>query len=156
MEITIIEEIKETDTFRTSYKGTVSYPESKTPSRDEITKKFAKKTGSKIELISVKDVTPLFGKSTSELLIYVYDSAVHMKKLEPSYVAKRNVAPVVEKKKEEAPKPVEEAPAETPAKEEPKVEEAPKEVAKPEEKPEAATPPEEAPKVEAKPEEKSE
>ena len=102
--------------------------EGTTPSRNEVVKEVAKKTGAKEELVVVREIKTSFGETTAKVTAFVYTDAKVMKDVEGKHMAKRHEVP--EKPAAEATPAA--APAETPV--EPAAEEAPAAEAPAEEK----------------------
>jgi len=102
-----------------------------TPSRKELKQRISALKSSKEELVSIDFVKQSFGEHIAKGRAFIYSSEERLKRVEPEFLAKREV----EKKKEASEEPAAEAPAEKKAGEE-KAEEVKEEKPAEEKKPE--------------------
>jgi len=68
-----------------------------TPSREELRKAVAGKTASKEELVVVRLIKTIFGKTKATIKAYSYDDVISMNKIETANMLKRQTKPQKEK-----------------------------------------------------------
>ncbi|MCX6709602.1 MAG: 30S ribosomal protein S24e [Candidatus Woesearchaeota archaeon] len=61
-----------------------------TPSRKELLSAIVSKSGSKPELVSIREIRQLFGGKKIQIKANIYKSEEQLKKIEPAYLSERN------------------------------------------------------------------
>ena len=83
MNITIKSQQKKPAMSREEVVAEVEFVGATTPKRDVMLEEFSKKLGKDKSTIAVKKIKTKFGSASANVLVYVYDSADDLKKIEP-------------------------------------------------------------------------
>lgn len=95
MDLKIIEEKKVSLLDRTEFKLEINF-EKVVPSREEIVKTVAAKTASKENLVVVRKISTIYGKTKAEVIAYVYTDEKSLKTIETRAMLKRHTKPAKE------------------------------------------------------------
>jgi len=106
LKITNKEEQKLLD--RTLVKARLNFSEKAVPSRKAVLGELSKQLKVDKKLIVIKEIRTVYGSTSADVEVHVYDSEEIKNKLEPKHLLKRSeLAETKKEKKKEEPKPVE-------------------------------------------------
>lgn len=83
MNIKLIKETEAPLLSRKRLNFEVTYPGSKTPSKEDIKKTIASLQKVKEDLVAIRHIYPKFGESKAKIIAHVYNNAGDLKKYEP-------------------------------------------------------------------------